>query len=105
MEYSSFLIRDSLLKQKEDRGKTEGEGNEEKDDKDGRGSLESPGREEYRQGLLSALSRSRGHQQRGVLSFKSTTPASTSCKLPHSDVSRPLCKVMNSIYCRFLFRV
>lgn len=72
VEYSSFLLR-----QKENiEAKKEEEIKEEGDD----GDFESPpaGREEYRRGLLTALTRSRGHQQKGVLSFKSATPSASS---------------------------
>ena len=62
MEYSSFLLRDK---------DTQNQENEEE---------VSPTREEYKQGLLKALSRSRGRRQRGVLSFRPTaacTPSSS----------------------------
>lgn len=69
MEYSSFLLSQrGQAKEQEERGQ-EDEG-EDSDD------AATPSREGYRQGLLSALSRSRGHQQKGVLSFRSSTPAS-----------------------------
>ena len=64
VEYSSFLIQQ---KERNERG-----GNDDGDE------LSSPTIEEYHQELLSALSRSRGQQQRGVLSFKPSTPSASS---------------------------
>lgn len=63
MEYSAFLLR------QKDRKEPDEDENDELD----------KGRDlEYRQALVSAISRSRGHQQKGVLSFKSSTPSASS---------------------------
>lgn len=63
IQYSNFLLT-----------RKEKEGDENEEDKEGG----SPGREEYKHTLNSFISRSRGHQQKGVLSFKHTTPAAAS---------------------------
>ena len=68
MEYSSFLLR-----QKEG---SKAQANSE--DGEGDGNMESPDREEYKQTLVNAFSKSRGQQQKGVLSFKPTTPSASS---------------------------
>ena len=68
MEYSSFLLR------QKDRQPDSGDENE------GGGQA---GTVEYKQAIINAISRGRGHQQRGVLSFKSTTPSASS-ELPPS---------------------
>ena len=94
LDYSSFLIQESIRKKK---GKDK-EGEEEEE--------ESPGREEYRQTLLNALSRNRSQpRQRGVLSFKSATPSTSgkpqfhspqtpcglrTCSTPHINAPPPL---------------
>lgn len=57
MEYSSFLLsqKDKMQEDGEDGENTE-----------------------YKQAILDAISKSRGHQQRGVLSFKASTPSASS---------------------------
>lgn len=57
MEYSSFLLS------QKDRKQEDGEEGE---------------NAEYKQAILNAISKSRGHQQKGVLSFKSSTPSASS---------------------------
>jgi len=61
LEYSSYLL------QRQEGEREEGEEEEE--------AVESPTREEYRHALLKAVSKSRPRNQRGVLSFTSTTPS------------------------------
>ena len=71
LEYSSFLIQQSMLRGQK---KTTKDGNEEEEEEE----EESPGKEEYRQSLLNALSRHRSQpRQRGVLSFKPSTPSAS----------------------------
>ena len=87
MDYSSFLIQQSVRRSQ--KRKTEGE---EEDD------TESPGKEEYRQTLLNALARNRSQpRQKGVLSFKSATP-STAGEL---DYPCPLIKIKLSLHCYY----
>ena len=61
LEYSSYLLQ-----------RQEGEKEEEEEEE-----VESPSKEEYRQALLKAVSKSRprAQSQRGVLSFSATTPS------------------------------
>lgn len=68
VDYSSFLLRQKT--------KEVVTSEEDKDEENVNGDL-SPNREEYQQTLLNALSKSRGHQQSGVLSFKATTTTTT----------------------------
>lgn len=69
MDYSSFLIQQSV-RQSQKRKNNDGD---EEDD------TESPGKEEYRQTLLNAIARNRSQQrQKGVLSFRSATPSTSS---------------------------
>lgn len=70
MEYSSFLVMQQKQKEPTAEEKDEKEREEENSD-----TVDSPlTNEGDNQRLLDALSRSRGQQQRGVLSFKTTTP-------------------------------
>jgi hypothetical protein len=63
MEYSSFLLRQ--------KDKPPGDGEE-------GGDMVNTSTVEYKQAIVNAISKSRGHQQKGVLSFKSTTPSASS---------------------------
>ncbi len=83
MEYSSFLVQKRDRKE-EEKGKEDGS----EEANGGRGDVErSPGKEEYQQELLGALSRSRGGRQRGVLSFKPSTPSvSSQSIIPNSSI-------------------
>lgn len=68
LDYSSFLIQQSVSRSQ----KQKKEDDEEEE-------VESPGKEEYQQTLLNALARNRSQQrQKGVLSFRSTTPSASS---------------------------
>ena len=70
LDYSSFLIQESIRQSQKKKGKGNEEGEEEES--------ESPGKEEYRQTLLNALSRNRSQpRQKGVLSFKAATPSTS----------------------------
>ena len=77
--YSSFLLSQKEGREgREEQKKGEGEGEEEEEEEGREGDrADSPSREDYRQGLLTALSRSRG-KQKSVLSFKSATPSASS---------------------------
>lgn len=75
MDYSSFLLRQKTK---------EVTSGEDKDDVNG--DL-SPSREEYKQSLLNALSKSRGHQQSNVLSFKATTTTTSAASECDNTIS------------------
>ena len=71
LEYSSFLIQESIRQSQKKKGKDNEEEGEEEE-------LQSPGKQEYRQTLLNALSRNRSQpRQKGVLSFKAATPSTS----------------------------
>ena len=67
VDYSSFLLRQKTK---------EVASGEDKDEENVNGDL-SPSREDYKQSLLNALSKSRGHQQSSVLCFKAGTTTTT----------------------------
>lgn len=72
MGYSSFLLSQG------ERPEEQGRGEEEEDEEEESGGANSPIRtENYRQGLITALSRSQGKQKR-VLAFKASTPSASS---------------------------
>lgn len=86
VEYSSFLLRQK-----------EGEAQANSEDGKENGNMESPDREEYKQTLVNAFSKSRGQQQKGVLSFKPTTPSASTSYLDYTESEiTPSCQQSSS---------